>query len=120
MHEYAQYTATKTAGQSASVCTGKAPPAAPDRRHTTGRRQPPFFLIAATTRTVWTNGAVSSYHHHIIISSQHHHIIAAWCRIIGESSANHRRIITESPARRQGNTPRKEGGTIGGVIYIAK
>lgn len=62
-----------------------------------------FFYLPPQCAFCMDNGIISSsYHHHIIIISSHH-----------------RRIITESPAHSQDNTPRKEGGTIGGVIYIA-
>ena len=79
-----------------------------------------FFDCCHNAHFVWIMG---SYHHHIIISSYHHiiissyhHIIASWCSIITESSAHHHCIITGSPAHSQDNTPRKEGGTIGGVF----
>ena len=65
---------------------------APDHRHITSRNSPTIFLSDATTHILLG--------YKIIISSYHR--------------------ITASPSRSQDSTPRKEGGTIGGVIYIAQ
>ena len=103
------YTAPKTAAKTASVCTGKAPPATPDHRAEaapeTGTPTTQQFFYLPPQREMY--GIMGPYHHIIIISSSHH----------SESCSTSLRSITGA---HPGQHPRKEGGTIGGVIYIAK
>nr|DAY79697.1 MAG TPA: hypothetical protein [Caudoviricetes sp.] len=75
---------------------------APDHHSKTSRHKPAIFLSVATTRILYRTMG-----HIIIISSSYHRIVttSSHCCITGTHPGQH---------------PRKEGGTIGGVIYIAK